>query len=188
MRVARRAGLPALFQPDPLAAAQGRRAQIQQRLTGGHQALRDEIRRLDLERSKYPSRHEMDPGFRRLLYCRYADDFVLGVIGSKQEAETLKRDVQEFLGAELALEVAEEKSGIHHASDGVSSSATGYGSGASAPEDDRRSGSRSPVVTSRLAPSPRASSSPSPSTRSARSTSARATGTFTSCSRCSEGS
>lgn len=82
-------------------------------------ALRDEIRDLDLERAKYPSRHEMDPGFRRLLYCRYADDFVLGVIGSKQEAETLKRDVQEFLRTELALEVAEEKSGVHHASDGV---------------------------------------------------------------------
>jgi RNA-directed DNA polymerase len=34
-------------------------------------------------------------------------------------AETLKLDVQEFLRTELALEVAEEKSGIHHASDGV---------------------------------------------------------------------
>ena len=39
-------------------------------------ALRDEIHRLEQERSKYPSRHEMDPGYRRLLYCRYADDCV----------------------------------------------------------------------------------------------------------------
>jgi len=61
----------------------------------------------------------MDPGFRRLLYCRYADDFVLGVIGSKQEAETIMLEMQEFLRTELALEVAEEKSGVHHATDGV---------------------------------------------------------------------
>ena len=82
-------------------------------------ALRDEIHHLEQERSKYPSRHEMDPGYRRLLYCRYADDFVLGVIGSKQEAEAIRLEVQEFLRTELALEVAEEKSGVHHATDGV---------------------------------------------------------------------
>jgi group II intron reverse transcriptase/maturase len=81
--------------------------------------LRDDIRRLEQERSKYPSRYEMDPGYRRLLYCRYADDFVLGVIGSKQEAEAIKHEVQEFLRTELALEVNEEKSGVHHATDGV---------------------------------------------------------------------
>jgi group II intron reverse transcriptase/maturase len=81
--------------------------------------LRDEIRRLQQERSKSRSGDDMDPGFRRLRYCRYADDFVLGVIGTRQEAETVRLEVQEFLRDELALEVAEEKSGVHHASDGV---------------------------------------------------------------------
>ena len=28
----------------------------------------------------------MDPDFRRLRYCRYADDFLISVIGSKAEA------------------------------------------------------------------------------------------------------
>jgi hypothetical protein len=44
---------------------------------------------------------------------------VLGVIGSKHEAETIMLEVQEFLRTELALEVAEEKSGVHNATDGV---------------------------------------------------------------------
>lgn len=102
----------------------GRRKKIDAlKATGGSpqaiKDLRDEIRHLEQERSKHSSRDEMDPGYRRLLYCRYADDFVLGVIGSKQEAETIKHDVQEFLRSELALEAAEEKSGVHHANDGV---------------------------------------------------------------------
>jgi len=82
-------------------------------------ALRDEIRALDIERAKFPSRNEMDAGYRRLLYCRYADDFLLGVIGGRQDAERLKREVQEFLCSALCLEVSAEKTGIHHASDGV---------------------------------------------------------------------
>jgi group II intron reverse transcriptase/maturase len=83
------------------------------------QALREQIRRFERERSKFNSREEMDPEYRRMLYCRDADDFLLGVIGSRHEAERVKREVQEFLRSELALEASEEKSGVHHASDGV---------------------------------------------------------------------
>jgi group II intron reverse transcriptase/maturase len=83
------------------------------------QALRQEIRRFERERSKFPSRKEMDPEYQRMLYCRYADDFLIGVIGSKQEAEQAKLEAQEFLRSELALEVSVEKSGVHHANNGV---------------------------------------------------------------------
>ncbi len=151
-------------------------------------ALRVEIRQLDLARSKHPSRHEMDPGFRRLLYCGYADDFVLGVIGSKHDAETIQHAVQDFLRRALALDVAEEKSGVHHASDGVEFLGYRVRAGASAPAGDRHSGSRWPVATSPRAPSPRASNSASPSTRSERSTDARATGISTRCSQRTAGS
>ena len=32
----------------------------------------------------------MDPGYRRLFYCRYADDHLLGFAGPKAEAEEIK--------------------------------------------------------------------------------------------------
>jgi RNA-directed DNA polymerase len=34
----------------------------------------------------------MDPNFRRLRYCRYADDFLVGVIGSKADAVRIMAD------------------------------------------------------------------------------------------------
>ncbi len=35
--------------------------------------------------------------YKRLRYCRYADDFIIGVIGSKEEAEHIKQKVVGFL-------------------------------------------------------------------------------------------
>jgi group II intron reverse transcriptase/maturase len=42
---------------------------------------RDEMRRLRQERSQVPAKDPNDPDYRRLTYCRYADDFILGVRG-----------------------------------------------------------------------------------------------------------
>src|SRR3546814_19555772 len=61
----------------------------------------------------------MDPGYRRLRYCRYADDFMFGVIGSKEDARSVFAEVRAFLTEALALTVSEEKSGIPKASDGA---------------------------------------------------------------------
>jgi RNA-directed DNA polymerase len=55
-----------------------------------------------------------DPNYRRLRYCRYADDFVFGVIGSKAEAIQIYNEIREFIGEHLNLEISEDKSGIHH--------------------------------------------------------------------------
>ena len=66
-----------------------------------------------------PSRDAMDPGYRRLRYCRYADDFMIGVIGSKEDARSVFAEVRAFLTEALALTVSEEKSGIRKASDGA---------------------------------------------------------------------
>ncbi len=51
-------------------------------------------------------------GFKRLRYCRYADDAIFGVIGSKQDAKSIKGRVTQFLNKELKLRVAEEKTTI----------------------------------------------------------------------------
>ncbi len=58
-----------------------------------------------------------DTSYKRLLYCRYADDFIIGVIGSKDDAERIKADVKAFLGESLKLEMSETKTKITHASE-----------------------------------------------------------------------
>lgn len=60
-----------------------------------------------------------DPDFCRLSYVRYADDFLIGVIASKKEAEEIKNKVQEFLKDQLKLELNEEKTKIIHNSEKV---------------------------------------------------------------------
>jgi hypothetical protein len=62
-----------------------------------------------------PSQMTHDSEFRRLNYVRYADDFVLGFIGPKSEAEEIKQMIGEFLRSELKLELAEDKTLITHA-------------------------------------------------------------------------
>ena len=55
-----------------------------------------------------------DPNYRRLRYIRYADDFLLGFIGPKSEAITIKDQIGNFL-AGLDLQLSEEKTFITHA-------------------------------------------------------------------------
>lgn len=55
-----------------------------------------------------------DPDYRRLRYVRYADDFLLGFVGPKAEAEDIKRRLGEFLRDELRLELSAEKTLITH--------------------------------------------------------------------------
>jgi group II intron reverse transcriptase/maturase len=61
-----------------------------------------------------PSMDPNDPGFRRLKYVRYADDFLLGFIGPKIEAEEIKARIREFLANQLRLELSNAKTLITH--------------------------------------------------------------------------
>ncbi len=79
----------------------------------------DEIGRQSAERRTAPATDSFDPNYRRLRYCRYADDFLIGVIGSKAEARQIMEEVRTFLAETLKLEVSDKKSGISHASDGA---------------------------------------------------------------------
>lgn len=63
-----------------------------------------------------PSCDEMDSSYKRLKYVRYADDFLIGVIGSKEDAKRIKEDVKVFLADKLALDLSEEKTLITHTS------------------------------------------------------------------------
>jgi retron-type reverse transcriptase len=81
-------------------ARKGRKAQAR--------ALRTQAQRL-------PSIVTHDPDYRRLRYCRYADDFLLDFIGPKAEAEVIKEQLRDFLRETLKLELSETKTLITHA-------------------------------------------------------------------------
>ena len=55
-----------------------------------------------------------DPEYRRLRYIRYADDFLLGFAGPRNEAEEIKTRIGKFLGDSLKLELSESKTLITH--------------------------------------------------------------------------
>ncbi len=62
-----------------------------------------------------PAYDPNDPTYRRLRYCRYADDILLGFIGPKSEAEEIKHDLGVFLRDALHLDLSEAKTLITHA-------------------------------------------------------------------------
>lgn len=73
-----------------------------------------ELRTIEKERTLVPCGDEMDANYKRLKYVRYADDFLIGIIGSKEDAKTIKEDIKNFLNEQLALELSEEKTLITH--------------------------------------------------------------------------
>ena len=87
-------------------------------------ALVARLKAIEQERAALPSGDEMDGSYRRLKYIRYADDFILGVIGSKEDALRIKEDIKSFLSESLALELSEEKTLITHT--GKSAKFLGY--------------------------------------------------------------
>jgi len=71
------------------------------------QALRRKAQQL-------PSLDTTNPVYRRLRYCRYADDILLGFAGPCEEAEKIKQHLGEVLH-KLKLTLSEEKTTITHA-------------------------------------------------------------------------
>ena len=57
----------------------------------------------------------MDDSIKRLKYIRYADDFLIGVIGSKQDCIQIKEDIKQFMADKLKLELSDEKTLITNA-------------------------------------------------------------------------
>jgi group II intron reverse transcriptase/maturase len=79
---------------------------------------RREAEALWKELQRMPSRDPQDPNFRRLRYVRYADDFLLGFIGTHEEAEAIKNQLKTFLRDELKLDLSDEKTLITQARTG----------------------------------------------------------------------
>jgi group II intron reverse transcriptase/maturase len=78
-----------------------------------------EFKALKRRQLQLPAKDSFDPSFRRLYYVRYADDFLIGIVGSKADAETIKIWLHNFLATELKLELAAEKTLITNAKERV---------------------------------------------------------------------
>lgn len=76
---------------------------------------KEEAKELRKQRTRLPSVDPHDPEYRRLRYIRYADDFLLGFSGPREEAEEIKQRLAEHMREELKLELSQEKTLITHA-------------------------------------------------------------------------
>jgi group II intron reverse transcriptase/maturase len=92
------------------------RRQMHRREKQGEQDRARELRR---QMQQLPSLDPADPAYRRLHYLRYADDWLLGFAGPRQEAEEIKQQLAAFLRDELKLDLSQEKTLITHARTGA---------------------------------------------------------------------
>lgn len=74
-----------------------------------------QIKKNNLDAFSVPASDNMDANFKRIQYVRYADDFLIGVIGSKADALEIKAKLAEYIHGELKLTLSEEKTLITNA-------------------------------------------------------------------------
>lgn len=66
-------------------------------------------RKLDPSLLRIPRSDPCDPNYKRLQFCRYADDVIIGVIGSYKDACALQTEIKTWLKDNLSIEVNENK-------------------------------------------------------------------------------
>src|SRR5665648_263858 len=74
-----------------------------------HKAAVKNFKIAQQRRNKTPSYDAIDPVYKRIQYNRYCDDFVVGIIGSKVDAEKVKQEIKVFLQNKLNLPLSKEK-------------------------------------------------------------------------------
>lgn len=72
-----------------------------------------DMKKCKLELLKTPMKLQTD---KKIRYIRYADDFLIGVNGSKEDCEKIKKELTLFLRENLKLELSQEKTLITHSS------------------------------------------------------------------------
>lgn len=68
---------------------------------------------------RIPSRIPNEIGYRNCKYIRYADDFVIGILGPRTMAVEIREKVKEFLNTELNVELSSDKTKITHITKGI---------------------------------------------------------------------
>lgn len=70
------------------------------------------LRQMRSEQRKLPTHPVQETSYKAIQYVRYADDFIVGVIGSHEDAKKLKQDLTVFLKEKLGLTLSTEKTKI----------------------------------------------------------------------------
>lgn len=70
------------------------------------------LRQMRAEQRNLPTHPLRETSYKSLQYVRYADDFLVGVVGSREDAERLKQDLAVFLKEKLGLTLSAEKTKI----------------------------------------------------------------------------
>lgn len=70
------------------------------------------LRRMRAEQRSMPTHPVRETSYKSLQYVRYADDFIVGVMGSRKDAEMLKENLTIFLRDKLKLTLSAEKTKI----------------------------------------------------------------------------
>jgi len=95
-----------------------RNAKIWDTLTADERKERaKELKIIKSETHKLPATVAHDDTYKSIQYVRYADDFLVSVIGSREDAQKVKDDIKQFLADKLKLKMSEEKTKITHTRD-----------------------------------------------------------------------
>lgn len=70
------------------------------------------LRQMRSEQRKLPTHPVQETSYKAIQYVRYANDFIVGVIGSHEDAKKLKQDLTVFLKEKLGLTLSTEKTKI----------------------------------------------------------------------------
>lgn len=89
-----------------------------QYLVNHHKERKDEIKELIKQRRELKSNNTMDPNFKRLMYLRYADDFVVLITGSHHDAIHIKNQIKRQLENKCGLELHNEKTLVTRTKEG----------------------------------------------------------------------
>ncbi|MCM1237134.1 MAG: reverse transcriptase domain-containing protein [Ruminococcus flavefaciens] len=97
----------------------GRMTRVKQKIKKAEEAgnmtekerLLEELKKLRSQLLKTPCKSQTD---KEIKYVRYADDFIIGVRGSREDCEEIKRKLSCFIRDSLKMELSEEKTLITH--------------------------------------------------------------------------
>ena len=78
------------------------------------QQLIDELHATRSKQLTIPYKSQTD---KKLVYVRYADDFLIGINGSREDCNEIKAQLRDFINTTLAMELSEEKTLITHSNE-----------------------------------------------------------------------
>jgi group II intron reverse transcriptase/maturase len=73
---------------------------------------KSKLSKLSKEQRKIPSKDPLDEKFKKLIFVRYADDWIIGIIGSKEQTKEILTEVKNFLEVSLKLKLSKDKTKI----------------------------------------------------------------------------